>query len=425
MRLLLLYFLFLPFILIGQVLPERPASALNKVILYSDSTFFVHSNIYYEEGTLFEVIGETRFEYEDEAQNQKFKWYQVKTPDGKVGWIYGDGLAVVVSDREIDPLLESYHLRSFNFSEDLNQATTWVASIEGKDNFHQEDYLNPLYKEFYLVVTSQLGKSFHIQVSGESAMGSSQLRQFNIQDLTGDAVPEILLLRGNLNSGSTFENKHLEIYTFQAGSINKVFEERMNFPSRTSVAPPSLSKFVEINKKTIRVAYLDFLPCVDYSLSLQPNEEDIEKESCMEYVTYSYLWDDQSKAYTALYEESRTWVEGQLKLDKGFLRDKPSYLSGINEKLAPKSRLKIIQAFQKSITQRGQQKIVPYLYVQSERGNYGYIHAKDVQFINNEYSFLLTHYYQNIATDKNATPRDSTFLIIKMEDEQMIISKNE
>ena len=65
------------------------------MILYPDSTFFAHSNIFYEEGTLFEVLKETRFEHEDEAQNQKFKWYQVKAPDDKIGWVYGDGLAVV------------------------------------------------------------------------------------------------------------------------------------------------------------------------------------------------------------------------------------------------------------------------------------------------------------------------------------------
>ena len=104
-----------------------------------------------------------RFEHEDEAQNQRFKWYQVKGPDDKIGWIYGDGLATALSTDEIPNALQEFHRRQFNFSDDLAATTIWIAGIEGKDNFYEDDYLNPSYKEYYIVLTSRLGKSYYIQ----------------------------------------------------------------------------------------------------------------------------------------------------------------------------------------------------------------------------------------------------------------------
>ena len=112
--------------------------------------------------------------------------------------------------------MKQYHLRAINISEDLGETTVWVASIEGKDNFHEEDYLNPLYKELYLVLTSKLGKSYHIQFAGESAIGSSELRAFHLEDLTEDKVPELLFLKSNFDNGSRLENRVIEIYSFQA-----------------------------------------------------------------------------------------------------------------------------------------------------------------------------------------------------------------
>jgi len=157
--------------LLGQLLSSRSATALNKVVLYSDSSFFQHSSIVYEEGDLFEVLKETRYEHEDAAQNQKFKWFYVRTPDEKEGWIYGDGLAVIQPLDEIQGAIKKYHQKEIDYSGKGEPIFTWIASIEGKDNFHEEDHLNPLYKEQYLVLTSPLKKSAHIQLSGQSAMG--------------------------------------------------------------------------------------------------------------------------------------------------------------------------------------------------------------------------------------------------------------
>lgn len=426
MRVLLLFFTsFFTSFLHGQILPARPATALNKVTLYPDSTFFAHSSTFYEEGTLFEVINETRFEYEDEAQNQKFKWYEVKTPDNKTGWIFGDGLAVIMANADITPALKEYHLRTFNFSEDLEKVTIWVASIEGKDNFHEEDYLNPLYKELYLVLTSNLGKSYHIQLAGESAMGSSELRAFHLKDMTEDDVPELLFLKSNFDNGSRLENRVIEIYSFQASSIAKVFEERMSLAYEERIPSPALFKFVEVNQKTIRIAYVDYVACSDYTLALQPKSLDAQKEKCLEYVTYSYVWETAQKRYVPFYEESRTYIEGQLKLEKGYLRSEPTYLSEVVEKLAAHAPLKVIQHFEKTISQRGEQKIVPYFYVQSPSGKYGYIHAKDVQLQVGEHGAILNKFYTAPPLDKQDWTLDTNFLSIKIVDNPVMLTKQE
>lgn len=409
----------------GQTLPLRPGTALNKVILYPDSSFFAHSNSFYEEGTLFEVLKETRFEHEDEAQNQKFKWYQVKAPDDKIGWIYGDGLAVIIPTADIPATLSDFHLRKFNFSQDLEATTVWVASIEGKDNFHEDDYLNPLYKEYYLVLTSHLGKSYHIQFAGESTMGQSELRAFVLQDLTADNTPELLFLKSNIDTDSRLENRIVEIFSFQAGSITKVFEEQMDLTYAPRERSPALFKFIEIDEKTIRVAYVDYLACADYSLMLTPKALDKANEKCLEYVTYSFVWQEATQTYQPLYEESRTVIEGKLIREKGFLRSEPTYLSEVVEKLAPQSTLKVVQHFEKIITQRGIKKIVPYLYVQSSNGNYGYIHAKDVQLQVGEHAPILNNFYKNPPLSKQNWDLDTNFLSIKIAESNTILTKKE
>lgn len=426
MRLFPLYIcLCLSFWLQGQTLPSRPGTALNKVILYPDSSFFAHSNIFYEEGTLFEVLKETRFEHEDEAQNQKFKWYQVKAPDDKIGWIYGDGLAVVVPTADILPALSNFHLRKFNFSEELIETTIWIAGIEGKDNFHEDDYLNPLYKEYYLVLTSRLGKSYHIQFAGESAMGQSKLQEFILQDLTADNIPELVFLKSNFDNGNNSENRVLEIYAFQAGSITKVFEEQMDLMYAHKVPSPALFKFIEIDEKTIRVAYVDYLACADYSLMLTPKELDKANEKCLEYVTYSFVWQEATQTYQSLYEESRTAVEGKLIPEKGFLRSAPTYLSEVVEKLDPATTVKVVQHFEKIITQRGEKKVIPYLYVQSPTGNYGYIHAKDLQLQVGEHAAILNRFYKNPPLNKQDWTIDTNFLTIKLTESKTIITEKE
>lgn len=422
----LLYILFLavPILLQGQILPTYPATALNTVTLYPDSSFFEHSSIVYEEGALFEVLGETRYEQEDAAQNQKFKWYLVKTPDHKTGWIFGDGLAVLLPEDEVKSELKKYHQQKLIYANGEETLTTWIASIEGRDNLHEEEHLNPLYKEQYLVLTSPLKKSVHIQLSGYSAMGSNELQQLRFTDINGDGTAEIVLVRNSTDVGNPLENRSLEIYAFQAGSIVKIFEERMTLSYEDNQPSPSLFKVVHVSEKTIRVGFVDYVACRNYSLALETNEVSKTQERCMEYATYTYVWSETQQSYKLLYEESRTYLEGILNSAKGYaLRREPSFLAETVEQLANEAPLVIIKHYEKIIKRKGQKVVVPYLYVKTAAGNYGYLHADKVQFNNQEYAGLLQQFYKNPPLLKENWTSDAAFLFFKQDLKEVVMNE--
>jgi len=426
---ILLTFLASPIFLQGQILPAYPATALNTVTLYPDSSFFEHSSIVYEEGALFEVLGETRYEQEDAAQNQKFKWYLVKTPDGKKGWIFGDGLAVLLPKEEVKDDLKKYHRQKIVYANGEEAFTAWIASIEGRDNLHEEEHLNPLYKEQYLVLTSPLKKSVHIQLSGFSAMGSNELQQLRFTDINGDNIAEIVLVRNSNDVGSPLENRSLEIYAFQAGSIVKIFEERMTLSYEDNQPAPSLFKVINISENTIRVGFVDYVACKNYSLALETNEVSKTQERCMEYATYTYVWSKAQQSYKLLYEESRSALEGTLNAEKGYaLRREPSFLAESIEQVPNGAALKIIKHYEKIIKQNGKKVLIPYLYVKTDAGNYGYLHADKVLFNNQEYADLLQQFYKNPPLLKENWTSDATFLFFKKDLEEVVVNggmKNE
>ncbi len=407
--------------MLGQLLSPRSATALNKVVLYQDSSFFQHSSVIYEEGDLFEVLDETRYEHEDAAQNQKFKWFYVRTPDNKEGWIYGDGLAVIQPIDEIQGTIKAYHQKEIAYSGKDETIFSWIASIEGKDNFHEEDHLNPLYKEQYLVLTSPLKKSAHILLSGQSAMGINTLHRLNFSDINEDGVVEVIVENSSIDKNSNLEGRSLEVYAFQAGTIAKVFEDRLTLTYQGNQPSPALFKTVNIGEKTIRVAYIDYISCENYSCPFETNQVSQTQEQCMEYVTYTQLWDESVQNYQPLYEESRSYLSGIVNDANGYaLRREPSYLGEVVEKIANRAALIIIKHYEKIIKRKGQKVVVPYLYVKTEQGNYGYIHADKVQFVNLEHADLLHTYYRNPPLLKSDWTSKDPFVFLKKDLDALI-----
>jgi len=62
--------------------------------------------------------------------------------------------------------------------------------------------------------------------------------------------------------------------------------------------------------------------------------------------------------------------------------------------------------------ENGKKKIVPYLYVKLPSGNYGYIMADEVDFLNIEHADLLKEYYQLKPLIKEDWQSDEQFLKI-------------
>ncbi|MEM6965095.1 MAG: hypothetical protein AAF573_10030, partial [Bacteroidota bacterium] len=127
------------------VFKSRVGTALNGVTMYPDSSYFDQPTQRFSEGSLFEVVGETQLEHLDDAQNQKFKWFKVKSQTGKMGWIYGDGLAVMMPSDKINATLKTFHQQKISLDNGFEKSVLWLAFIEGRDNLHDNDFLNPTY----------------------------------------------------------------------------------------------------------------------------------------------------------------------------------------------------------------------------------------------------------------------------------------
>ena len=375
------------------ILQSKSATALNKVILYPDTSFTQHSNIAYTSGELFEIIGQSYLEHEDDAQNQKFKWFKVRTKDNKQGWIFGDGLAVIVPDNQLEDKLKSFHKRKVSFNSGFEQSIMWIASIQGRDNFHEQDFLNPPYKEFYIVITNHSGRSVHINYSGLSAQGKNELRHFQMQDLTGDGVSELILQRSTYPVASSLEYRSLEIFAIQAGTIAKIFEEQMNLSYGDDSPSPALYKFIEIEEQSIRVAFIDYVPNKKYSLPYDNDPISRTKERSLEYATYTYQWNERQKQYKLIYTESRTAPIAGVKNHGVIIQDKPKLSGKYITAVGKTDRLKVIKHYEKIVLAQGKKKIVPYLYVLLPSGKAGYLPAHEVGFIEAEHADLLNKYY--------------------------------
>ena len=64
--------------------------------------------------------------------------------------------------------------------------------------------------------------------------------------------------------GSPIENRHLQIFSFQAGLLNTVFEERLTLTYGDDQPSPALYKHIDIELPYIRVAYVDYVKCDHY-----------------------------------------------------------------------------------------------------------------------------------------------------------------
>lgn len=379
------------------VLEDKAATALNKVILYPDSSFFEHSNTFYPEGTLFDVIGESHYEHEDNLQNQKFKWYQVKAHDGKQGWVYGDGLALILAPKRIPNKLLPFHKKKYRFNNGFEQSMIWMAAMEGRDNLHQEDYLNPLYKEFYIVITNAQHRSVHIQYAGFSTRGEFELSDLYIKDLTDDGIEEFVLQQTALNTGNPLEERSISVYNFQAGTLVKILEENMTLTKAFHQASPALYKHIELGEQYVRVAFIDYMNCEKYQQSYAHQATATSHEYCMEYVTYTYYWDEKIKKYELLYGESRIAPKAKLNTQQGFLLARPFANAQPLVAISSSTPLTVIKDCQTITKQGRQQQKEHYFYVRLASGQMGYLPASKLYFDKSEHAPILERFYQNPA----------------------------
>ena len=110
------------------IFKSRVATALNTVTLYTDSSYFKHSDIRFSEGELFEVLGETTLHHLDDAQNQKFKWFKIRSFSGQEGWIFGDGIAVIMESSDVNTKLKPFFKKRISLNNGFEKSVSWIAS---------------------------------------------------------------------------------------------------------------------------------------------------------------------------------------------------------------------------------------------------------------------------------------------------------
>ncbi|NJN35105.1 MAG: hypothetical protein HC817_13465 [Saprospiraceae bacterium] len=103
-------------------------------------------------------------------------------------------------------------------------------------------------------------------------------------------------------------------------------------------------KKIEIDRETIRIAYIDFLPCQKYSLGTPTDSKNGQSERCLEYVTRSLMWDKNSKTIRPIYAESRTPVFATVEQDVT-LKATPSVSGTLLRVINPSDKLQIIKHF--------------------------------------------------------------------------------
>ncbi len=383
---------------------KRSAAALNQVVLYEDSTFIHHSNHTYREGALFRVLDETTKQHPDADQKQKFKWYKVETPDKRTGWIFGDGLAVYVEKNDVEPVLLPLHRKQIDLGQGFENSLMWIASIQGRDNFHAHDYMNPLYNEYYLVITNARGKSILLRCAGESARGETDIKDVQTRDLTGDAVPEIIIQRSTLNVGSHLDQREIEIFSLKAGTFSSVFRQHFTLAYDNEFPSPSLYKYIDIEDKGIRISYVDYVPCSKYAHH-EADPRFKRRERCMEYVTDYLSWDARKKEFSSAYGETRMDISGGV-YESTPLKPEPERGSKTLTYIPNTERITIIKHYEEYVLEHGKKKIRNWFFVKTTNGKTGYIQAENAGLIEVEHADILNRYYANPPLSKTTWKMD-------------------
>ena len=399
------YFLYLPIVFLtleakadddgfDWVMKNKAAVSLGKVTFFSDTLLSRPTNTLFDEGELFEIIQESKLEHDDKDQAQRFKWYKLKARNKKTGWVFGDAIAVIEQEKQPESLL-GFHQRKWKFDNGFENAISWIASVNGTEAKTSSALVNPQYNETYLIISNEKGNSVFVNLSGQSINGESTLKTLVIQDVTGDITPEIIIERNNFASGSPLENRDVELYAFQAGTLRKIFEERLTLTDGDDTPSPALFKNVEISEKNIRVAYVDFLHCEDYKQNIPYDLRTTTQEHCLEYVTTTYNWDENKKQFATLYAESRDVLHVFSKQDYRILSS-PSDTAKVISKINEDEELIAVKLFENFKIVKDKAEPDFWLYVKKNDGTLGYIQAYKIYFDDFENADLL-HEYLNYA----------------------------
>lgn len=394
-----------------RIIGQKVAVTLGKVSLHTDTALHTQTNIVLNDGEVLDVIGSSKTLHFDKDENQKFKWYRVRTSKKQEGWVFGDAIALATPKKELDPFLLPFFQQKTSFSIGFEEAIVWFASVEGLEIKGNQYLNNPLYLENYLVITNAYGKSVSLYLSGRGIEGEQILKSLVFQDINDDTIKEIILEKSAFNQGSFIDNRTVEAYAFTTAGLNKVFDESLSLKEDDNLPSPALYKVVEIDNQLIRVSYVDFMDCQNYKQSSLPNAISKTLERCVEYVTYTYGWDIPTAQFKLLYNESRLPLISFSKSNY-FLYESPSEKAKKTARVLPNAELTIIQTYNE-YQQKGDTKTLNvWLYVEDKFGKKGYIPAYQIYLGDSEHAVVLHEYFNNTPAYLGDWKSDEQFLFI-------------
>lgn len=375
-----------------RIKSRKVAISLGRISLHSDTALHLQTNIVLEDGMLLDILQQSSLFHNDKDENQQFRWYKVRTGTNQIGWVFGDAIAVFSPKNAADTLLLAFSLKKWNLSASFGASMSWLASVEGKELKSSSDAARKVYREQYLVFSNQSGKSISLPLTISGAEGMQQLNSFEIRDITGDADPEIIIEKA-ISEIPGFEVRNAEIYRFSRSGFQKIFEQPMTLFASAQTLTPARYKIIQIERKLIRISWVDFRSCQPGRFSTETERALQDKKKCVDYVTSTYGWDAATGMFTPIYAESRKPLKGFSK-GRFFLRTAALMNAEKRAKLDPEDPITAIFVF--SDFERSEEKDNPiWLYVETNSGQSGYIPAFRIYFEETEHADILNDYFSN------------------------------
>lgn len=370
-----------------KIKTQQVGICLGITALHSDTALHTQTQKILKDGELVEILSTSKELHFDKDENQKFRWYKVKTEQGNEGWLFGDALAVATPLAKLDKINTPFFQKKQAFGAGFENAIIWFANIEGIELRGNQYLHDPFYIEQYIVVTNNFGKSASLYISGKGVEGVQQLKSFYIKDINGDETPDFILEKSAFNEGNLSENRNVEIYQMTTSGFQKIFDETTSLKINNEQPSPAICKITEIDNQLIRVSYIDFIECKN----INPIES-LVQHFCPTYVTYTYIWDNPTAQFKPLYSESRlalsVFSKGKFNL---FSKIKNN---DILAQIQPNEALII-----KEIYQLNAENPEIWLQVETQNNVKGYLPAYNVYLGDIEHSDILHEYFNNPPSD--------------------------
>lgn len=363
------------------------AIALNNLTLYADSSFSGRTVAFYKEKSLFRLLDKTAQLYEDDAQKQLYRWYKVETHDQRVGWIYGNDLAVMEPSYKVPNVLKGYYKRDKFFPNHFGNAKIWVAAMEGQDLLSDKKHLKPSYREEYLIFTNRDVASDFVLITTYNLYGASSLKEIFLKDITGNGTRELIIATEYFKTGSTQASRDVEVYRFQKEKLEKIFEEAISLEMPARKKSPCGFKQINIQPQTIRIEYVDFTICNKGSNHIASSISSTQ-EYCVEYVTYSYYWNVSGSSFNMLYAPSRSTLTARMIFPDTKLRDQPGKFGRELLSLPYATVVTVEELVSNDVNQTND-----WFLIRTEYGKEGYVPANSLMLRETTHAGIINSFY--------------------------------